>query len=143
MHTWEDVIACKSGVCALERNRSVQNAYDRKRRESMNIYESYEDKVMIELMSYQRRKSKRGKFIAVRSKNSADALLIKNEYPYNLEKNVLHYVLFSQYPLTERGRRALITKMLGHGFQYETVVNDIGKMSMPNIWHCHVFIKTS
>lgn len=144
MHKWEDVLACKSGklnVCTLQRSRAVQNAYDRERIKTLTIYESYEDKLKIELMAYQGRKNKYGKFVAFPSKNSVDALLIRNVFPYNFEKTVQHYVLFSRHPLTEREQRALIERMLGTGYQYETLINDISKMSIPNIWHCHVFIK--
>ncbi len=66
------------------------------------------------------------------------AVLIRNHFPYDLERNITHYVLFADEPLEP----AEVDSMLRDIFNDQPVlwyVNNPAIQSIKDLWHCQVF----
>ena len=65
-------------------------------------------------------------------------VLIRNHFPYDLDRNITHYVLFADEPLEP----AEIDSMLRDIFDDQSVlwyVNEPAIQSIKDLWHCQVF----
>lgn len=114
MYSLRDIILCaKSNTCALERTTRVKTLYNLYRTKILQEYSSYEDYIKIHYMSYSpNRCEKTGKLCAAKTSESVPMAFVPNKFPYNIEKNLSHYVLFSEKPLRNMKMKSVLYKLL-------------------------------
>lgn len=141
MYNLQDIVMCAtSNKCALQRGNKTKALYNSYKAKVLEEYCTYEDYIKIKYMSYVgHRYENSGKVHATKTNDSVPLAFVPNKFPYNIEKSMSHYVLFSEKPLREKRMKAVLQKLLPNK-EYVTLVNSPEHMSIPNLWHCHVFI---
>jgi hypothetical protein len=64
-----------------------------------------------------------------------------NKYPYDISKNMKHYVLFSIKPLSLYEQKKILKKNFIENYEFISFINKRSNRSVKNLWHCHIFIK--
>ncbi len=65
--------------------------------------------------------------------------MVANDFPYDLEEYIGHYVLFAQHSLAPE----VITEIIAETFPGLTTlwfVNNPHQQSLKEVWHCHVMV---
>jgi hypothetical protein len=78
------------------------------------------------------------KIVAIKHKDSLALNFVLNKYPYNIEQNIKHYILFSIKPLSITKKNIIINNLIPK-YEFITIVNNISNRSIKKLWHCHVF----
>lgn len=77
-------------------------------------------------------------------------VLLPNDFPYYLGSSILHYVLWSTYPITDEEIDAILKSELPsiigkctveYEHDYFYWVNPMALKSIPEVWHAQVLIK--
>ena len=109
----------------LGRKQSVQDSYSKKKKYLQFINKNIHDHLMESLFS-----------------DNKEYRYLKNDYPYNLEDNIQHNVLWINPAYNEKYNEEYIIHLL-NSFDTEYIVfrNNPSNMSIPSIIHYHVFTK--
>ena len=68
-------------------------------------------------------------------------VFLPNNFPYYLEDNISHDLLFSIKPLNKHQIETIIQKELGNDSEYLWWINPENLKSINNVWHCHIVSK--
>ncbi|KAJ2078509.1 hypothetical protein H4R24_004428 [Coemansia sp. RSA 988] len=77
---------------------------------------------------------------------SSDFLFLRNDFPYYLENDVEHWVLWCKKPLNTgviapEAAIEAIMRNFGEDIEWRYIVNPVHRQSVPQLSHAHVFIK--
>jgi hypothetical protein len=135
MYNWS-YIQSKNKI-NFKRDNFIQNKYILDKIKVLKNYNSYEDFIKIKYLNSKPILLNK-KYLA--STPNLSSVLVLNKYPYNFEKNIKHYVLFSIEPLTKNESKRILSKLIKNK-EFIVFINDTKSQSIKNLWHCHVFIK--
>ena len=85
-----------------------------------------------------------GKLCAVKQEGSKIISYNENMFPYNLNKNIDHYVLWTTDDMDDKMEE--VSKMISYyveGKKYMFYRNPPNSRSIPDLFHVHVFIKNN
>ena len=73
-------------------------------------------------------------------------VILPNAFPYELRKGIAHYVMFSIDNISNVSNISNISDFLSAYFKKPKdhilwYINPSHLRSIPNVWHCHIFIK--
>jgi hypothetical protein len=140
MYNWS-FIKTKINNKNLNFTRSVETQYnyDKNKIKVLKKFNTYEDYIKVVLFKLKYIINIQNK-IESNDYNCDKILLLRNKYPYNIEKGIKHYVLFSLKPLNKSEIIKILSKLLIN-YEYIFFCNDKKRQSIKNLWHCQVFIK--
>ena len=132
--SWDMVKQCKTDLAmrpiVLTRKPSVYTLYERKKKIVKKLYPLYSDYI-------------KHKYFTDKGKTVAFTL---NKYRYNIDDNIDHYILWSLHELTDLMIEQTIEQFieqLGTKVAKENIVywvNEKEHQSVPDLWHCQIFI---
>ena len=134
-------------IITFDRYSDYTQKYDAHREKLTKRYEKLSDYIKIKYMNWKKiKKEDAFKIYAVKkSRNSLSYVIIENIFPYNIESNIGHYVLFSENELQSNDINTKINNFIHEKFkkekQYLWFVNSKENQSIDDLWHCHIFIK--
>ena len=67
--------------------------------------------------------------------------MVINDFPYDLEQGIGHYVLFAQHSLAPEVITEIITETFP-GLTTLWFVNNPNQQSVKEVWHCHIMVKS-
>lgn len=141
MYNWETIkkyIEVNEGY-KLTRTNESREEYN-KFIDSLKKYKSIKDYIYI---TYLKSESiiENNKICSIK-KGMKKYNLCKNIYPYNVESNIKHYILWSIEDLEEKDDKInkIIKKFKGN-CDYLYFYNPKGKRSISDVFHIHVFFK--
>ena len=116
----------------------------------LNFYETISDYILDIVFNYTTKCNKNGKLYIqdLDFKEKINFCLIKNKFPYKLNKNIEHYILW--YPIKDNVYNENeisnhiveeIERIFKKNLEYVWYENP--KMSIPGLYHVQVFIKNS
>ena len=124
----------------FERSNEVKLAHEKQRDIIKNEYVNPGDYIKIKYMKWRPFKNSENKIFAVHDSSSVDIVILKNTFPYNLRKGIVHYNLFSNTPLDDNQIVTYINNIIGKK-EILWFVNYPMYQSIPDLWHCHFFYK--
>lgn len=149
MITWNELkkVIIKNAIFMnLYRTPSMQKKYDAFQKKVLRHYESMNDYIYCTVFRYKCEKEKT-KFRAIAETKFASLPEIKNQYiitenpfPYDLEKNIAHFVLWhNSYLSTTK-----VNKILKEHFKSDKILwYRSYRESVPEINHIHVFVQNT
>jgi hypothetical protein len=120
------------------RYKCVQKQYDRHKKRILKDYKSYADYIKIFYLNYA--PVKYDKISAQRVENSRQFCFIPNAFPYIIPRNIQQYVLFSIRPLKSNNILKIVKNHVGNNMIFTVQINPVPEQSIPELWHCHIFI---
>jgi hypothetical protein len=141
MYNWSHIkTKIKSGDVNFIRSDYYQHKYDDNKVKILQKYNTYEDYIKVVLFKLKYKRNSHGKIVSDSNDMTDKILLILNKYPYNIVKDIKHYILFSLKPLDiDKIRKILLNLLIDYEFVF--FINNNTKKSIKKLWHCHVFIK--
>lgn len=121
------------------RSDQSQYNYDKNKIKILKKYNTYEDYIKVVLFKFKYIRNIQNK-IETNDHKCDKILFILNKYPYNIEKSIKHYILFSLKPLNKNEIIKVLSKILIN-YEFIFFINDKNTRSIKNLWHCHVFVK--
>lgn len=142
MYTWEYLKnnISKNNII-LSRLADIQQKYIVNKNNILKKYVTYEDFIKIKYLKFKAYQINM-KIVAIKHKDSLGLNFVLNKYPYNIQKNIKHYILFSIKPLSITEQNIIINNLIPQ-YKFLNIVNNISDRSIKNLWHCHVFVKIS
>lgn len=67
----------------------------------------------------------------------------RNDFPYNWEDGIEHYLLWSNEEVPDNEIEGYIQDLMPHCSDYLWFVNPAELKSIPEIWHAHVIVNRS
>jgi Protein of unknown function (DUF3605) len=128
----------KSDLNLLRKVR-VQKAYDAHLKHVDSKYASREDYIKIHSLGWTPI-AQNGKTVATKSAHSKNSMLELNIFPYNLHKDIHHYILWSVTPVHPLKMDSICYKTFINT-PYLWFVNCPQNRSIPALWHAHIFVK--
>lgn len=127
----------------LHRERHTQYLYDMNKQVLKSNYQSYGDYIRITYLGFREVKDENNLFKSEKTALIKQYAFVQNKYPYALRKGIRHYLIWSVSPLSSSKIQSIIEENKDNEYfkKYIWFVNDIINMSVPDIWHCHVFAK--
>ena len=140
MYNWS-FIKTKINNKNINFTRSVETQYnyDKNKIRVLKKFNTYEDYIKVVLFKLKYRINIQNK-IESNDDKCDKILFIGNKYPYNIEKGIKHYVLFSLKPLNKNEINKILSKLLVN-YEFIFFINDKKRQSIKKLWHCQVFIK--
>jgi hypothetical protein len=137
MYSWSFIKTNKN--INFTRSVETQYNYDKNKIRVLKKFNTYEDYIKVVLFKLKYIINIQNKIES--NDNKCDKILfLRNKYPYNIEKGIKHYVLFSLKPLNKNEIINILSKLLVN-YEFIFFINDKKKQSIKNLWHCQVFIK--
>lgn len=125
----------------LFRSPEVQRNYYLHRQKTRKFYASVEDYIKISLLNFGYMDGPDGRIISFQTPKSMSWTWVENSYPYSLRKGIHHYNLWSLQPMTHEEVDRTLEMCIPTSKNFLWFVNEPRNMSIPGIWHCHVFWK--
>jgi hypothetical protein len=125
----------------LFRTKEVQRMYYQNKMKIHIFYESFEDYIKISLLRFGSMTTCENKIASYQTHTSKQWVWCENTYPYSLRKGIHHYNIWSLTPFTTEQVDRIIQDNIGNSARALWFINDTQNMSVPGIWHCHVFWK--
>ena len=125
----------------LFRTPSVQRRYFYNRQKMQRFYGSFEDFIKISLLRFGSYMDTNNKLCAYATHTSKQWVWCENTYPYSLRKGIHHYNIWSVEPLQPHTVNDIIHTVLPDTSKFLWFINNTEHMSVPGVWHCHVFWK--
>ena len=139
-------------VCGFELTRKpeVQAAYDEHCKRMLETYESTKDYILVRLMGYTGFSTQgphgSHKMKCLNADNlEARWVLLKNEYPYDLDDGIEHYVFWTTEQAVDLN---MVDSKVKENFPDVSrnnlwwLVNEPRLMSMPCVFHAHIFLRS-
>jgi hypothetical protein len=106
-------------------------------------YHGYGDYIKMKYLNFRESRDDNCLLKALPSPITYEYAFVQNKYPYALRKPIRHYLIWSAVPLQpSRVEEIINTHRATEKFRkYVWFVNDVVAMSVPEVWHCHVFVK--
>ena len=147
---WEEILflAQSNRLGQFHRLESVTNKYNMHMSRYKDIYHTPEDMILHRILNYPSywkyddcsRSLKRT--VDVQSITTNHTAFVPNEFPYNIDPNIKHYLLWSFRPLTPREIREKIEDHIASDqYEYVYFINPNNLKSIKNIPHVHVMIR--
>lgn len=147
MYTWDfiynTVINHKVPIDFIfKRTPEIQQAYDEQKIKVLKEYESYKDYILIHYLKYETI-IKNGKKCA-KLDNKWRIRLSRNQFSYNLESSISHYVLWSSKPLRINHINLLLkNEARFKDLEYVWFINYKNARSIKDIWHIHILVNNN
>lgn len=126
----------------MQRSPDVQRLYYQSRAIKRRFYSSFDDYIKISILNFGSYTDDEGKIRAYHTPTSHEIVCCENLYPYNLRKGIKHWNLWAIRQLhNEHDIQQEIMRFLPHAKKVYWFVNSVENMSVPHVWHCHIFWK--
>jgi len=125
----------------LFRSQAMQRLYNQHRLHSQKHYATYVDFLKISLFGFGSSLNEQGMISAYKTRMSKTYVFIENRFPYNVRKGIRHSMIFAVDILPHEMVDEIIADNLPKTAKVVWYINDPSVMSIPDIWHCHVFWK--
>jgi hypothetical protein len=147
MFTWEELekIVQDGRLHLLVRSAEIQESYMLTKKQVLEEFESMEDYVKHRALGLKMIPSPiTGKLRHAKEEESKIIRLIPNDFPYDIESDVFHDVIWSNFPMESEQVDELIAEMeLKMNRKCIYFVNPPHLQSIPQVFHVHVFSKTN
>lgn len=121
----------------LFRKKSIQKKYDIFQKSVLRHYDTMNDYIYCTVFRYKCEKAK-NKFRATFPEIKNQYIITKNPFPYDLDKDINHYVLWHNSYLST----VKVNKILKDYFQTKNILwYRSVRESVPDIEHIHVFVQ--
>ncbi|KAJ2792784.1 hypothetical protein H4R20_006723 [Coemansia guatemalensis] len=131
---------------SLVRSYEVKIAYEHHKIKVLQHYDSMADYLQKNALADFIAETNLPGFDAASPITSSDFLFLRNDFPYHLEDDIEHWVLWCKkrldigYVAPEAAVQAIMRKF-GHDIEWRYIVNPVHLQSVPQLSHAHVFIK--
>lgn len=125
----------------LYRSQAMQRLYNQHRLHSQKHYATYVDFLKISLFGFGSSLNEQGMITSYKTRTSKTYVFMDNRFPYNLRKGIRHCLIFALDALEYQKVDEIIAKHLPSTAKVLWYINDKNVMSIPELWHCHVFWK--
>ena len=139
--TWEEVseIVSEEQFDIFGRSQESQDEYDQNKIATKGVYKSTKDMILINKLKHKCEKIN-NELVAIYDENNLDINLVSNSFPYNVEKNISHLLLWSEKDLTDKMVNEILkNKLQGKEFVYFR--NPEHLRSIPSVFHIQIFVK--
>ena len=139
---WEDVkeIVESEQYDIFYRNQESTNNYEKTKTEISNKYESMKDMILINFLNYNSKLTDNNKLVSFKDIDSLRTNIIKNNFPYHVEDNISHLVLWSREDLTDNQIKNILERKYKNQ-EYIYFRNPAHIRSIPSVFHIQVFLK--
>lgn len=129
-------------LCNLYRSSEIQRLYYMNRVAKQHFYASFDDFIKITVLRFGSYIDEAGKLKAHQTGTSLPLVCCENVYPYNVRKGIHHWNLWSATTLhDEKNINQIIAFFIPTAKKITWFVNEPHNMSVPDVWHCHIFWK--
>lgn len=126
------------------RKNSVNQAYQEDKIRVNKIYASTRDMILINHLNFTPVSTKNNMIsVSIIQEKKCDKLLCLNTFPYYVEKDISHKVLWSLEELNNDKIIKYLNKTLDKNIEYVFFRNPPHLRSIPDIFHIHIFCKLS
>ena len=138
--TWEFLLEHLNNL-KYARHPSMIEKYNIFYKKIINKYYSLNNYILIKYFKYSS-KIEDNKIKSLHNKKNKTFILTKNKFPYNFEKNLDHYILWSNIKISHKTIDYILNTKLKNKvfFWFE---NKIENKSIPDLYHVHVIINNS
>ena len=139
--TWEEVseIVSEEQFDIFGRSQESQDKYDQNKIATKGVYKSTKDMILINKLNHKSKKIN-NELVAINDENNLDINLVPNTFPYNIEENISHLLLWSEEDLTDKKVNEILKNKL-NGNKYVYFRNPEHLRSIPSVFHIQVFVK--
>ena len=123
------------------RNDDYKKAYEIHKINMKSKYASIKDMVLINFLNYSKTITSNLKIESKKDDSWLEYKLCENTFPYSIDKNILHNVLWSINDLPDGRIRNILNQTVTNEYIYFR--NPPQCRSIPSVFHVHVFIKLS
>ena len=125
----------------LFRLPDIQRNYYLHRSKVNKMYTTFEDYIKISLFRFGSIDDNDGRIMSYPTPTSLTRSWNENVYPYSLRKGIRHYNIWSLSSMSSQEVETMIKTCIPLSKHVLWFVNEPHDMSVPGIWHCHVFWK--
>lgn len=138
---WEEVceLLREGNFESFNRNKENTEKYENNKIDTRNTYKSTKDMILINMLNHKSTVMD-NKLAATYCENNLRTNLCPNNFPYLLESNILHLLLWSIEELTDEEVSRILKSKL-NGKEYIYFRNPEHLRSIPSVFHIQVFIK--
>lgn len=143
--SWRDLVSkitSTHGIIGnIYRSESMQRLYEQNKTKVRACYASYGDFIKITVLNQGSFINTDGLMEAFKTPTSLQYVLVENAYPYNIRKGIHHDMIWSITPIKPNMVDEIIRAKRPDATHILWFVNEEQYMSVPELWHCHVFWK--
>lgn len=141
--SWKDLLLMPRIAAPLHRSLKFDALYQRYIIDIERTYSSYTDYIKIRYLQYEKYRNNNGKISSRHGHRHRHGIVhvafTRNMFPYNLRKGISHSIIWSSHSLSMEQVKEILSK---HNIiTFIIHINDPNTMSIPDVWHCHVFWK--
>ena len=118
-----------------------QRLYEQNKLKVRACYASYGDFIKITVLNHGSFLNADGLMEAFKTSTSFDYVMVENMYPYNLRKGIHHDMIWAIQPIKPDLIDNIIRAKRPDAKNIVWFVNEEQYMSVPELWHCHIFWK--
>lgn len=135
MYSFEEI---KLNHDKLIQTKKAQIKFIKTKKEILKVYNTFEDYVKVKYFNFSPINID-NKIKSMKNKDSKTYYIGKNDFPYNVSKNINHWILFSIKPLSIKNQQKIIEQSIPKNSEYVFYMNPIEHQNMPDLWHIQIF----
>lgn len=145
--TWEECseIVSSGALDKLARSAEQRGQYISGIAKLGEKYKTIVDAICIDKLKYPNEEDpETSKLRVIESQKPTTKIIsfVPNDFPYYLDDNILHYLLWSNVSISGDEADAIITEKFPKAkFEYRKFCNPPALQSIPSVFHYHVFIR--